>query len=119
MKRLEDNLQRSCVKWWDLCLPKSKGLLFAVPNGGNRNVITARILKSTGVRAGVADLILLWRGTVRFIELKAPNGKQQPTQKDWQALVEAQGFEYKVIRSFDEFREYASGIVAGQEGRAG
>ena len=33
-------------------------LLYAIPNGGNRNIVTATKLKAEGVKAGVPDLCL-------------------------------------------------------------
>lgn len=34
-------------------------LLFAVPNGGSRNIIEAKNLKAQGIKSGVSDLLLL------------------------------------------------------------
>jgi hypothetical protein len=38
------------------------------------------------------------------IEFKTEKGKQQPSQKEWQELVEKYGNKYVICRSFDEFR---------------
>ena len=54
----EHKIQTTCVKWFNITHPKLKGLLFAVPNGGRRDKVTAAKLKEEGVVAGVADLIL-------------------------------------------------------------
>lgn len=59
MRHEESELQRSCVKWFRYKYSNLKPLLFAVPNGGFRNVREARIMKAEGVVAGVSDLILL------------------------------------------------------------
>lgn len=48
---------------------------FHVPNGGKRRPIEAAILKSLGVRAGVSDLVLIHRGKIFCLELKAPGGR--------------------------------------------
>ncbi len=43
-----------------------------IPNGGYRRKIEAALLKGMGVKAGVADLLLLWKpGRCGFIELKS------------------------------------------------
>lgn len=108
MRHDESNIQRNCVEWFNLQYPQWRGLLFAVPNGGARNKIEAAIMKGEGVVAGVADLQLaLPRKGVHalFIEMKTPKGHQSPSQKEWQTLVEAQGYRYEVVRSFDQFRE--------------
>jgi hypothetical protein len=44
------------------------------PNGGWRSPVEAAIFKSLGVRAGVADLLLLHDGQFFALELKAPAG---------------------------------------------
>lgn len=102
----EANLQSGCVTWFGLQYPKLAPLLFSVPNGGSRNKIEAMNLKRQGVRAGVADLILLFpkqgHGAL-LIEMKYGKGKQQPVQKEWQKIVESAGYKYVVCRSLDEF----------------
>ena len=54
MKDIEHRLQVACVRWFRLQHPNV--LIFAIPNGGQRNVVTAKRLKDEGVVAGVADL---------------------------------------------------------------
>lgn len=91
------------------------GLLFAIPNGGHRNVIVARKLKAEGVRAGVPDLMLpvargKWHGL--FIEMKA--GKNQPSAEQSALLLrlDGQGYLTAVCHSSESaillLREYLS-----------
>lgn len=106
MKDLEHRIQCSCVKYFAYQYPQYRGLLFAVPNGGARNAVTAAKLKGEGVVAGVSDLILFlprkgYHGLC--IEMKTDKGTQSKAQKEWQAKVEAQGYKYVVCRSIDEF----------------
>lgn len=114
MREEEHNIQCACVRWFNLQYPQYRGLLFACPNGGNRNLVTAAKLKAEGVVAGVADLILLVplvidvpKEIVIFhgfcIELKTKQGRQSPEQKEWQSKVEAHGYKYAVCRSLEEF----------------
>ena len=102
----EAGLQTACVEWFKLQYPRLAPLLFAVPNGGRRNTIEAANLKRQGVRAGVADLILLFpkggHGSL-CIEMKYKKGRQQVSQKDWQRVAEAAGNKYVVCRSLEEF----------------
>ena len=84
MKRPEDGLQHAVIEilgiaavpglWW-----------FAVPNGGWRSPVEARIMKGLGVRAGVHDLILCIppEGKMAGLELKA--GKRAYASKVQQA----------------------------------
>lgn len=102
----ESEMQRSCVTWFRLQYPNIRLNLFAVPNGGARTPVEGAIMKGEGVTAGVADLILLFPAHgyhALCIEMKTPTGSQRPTQKQWQAAVEATGYKYTIVRSFDEF----------------
>ena len=106
MKNIESNLQIACVKWFKMQFPRLEKLLFAVPNGGARNAITGAILKKEGVTKGVSDLILLYpsrKHHALLIEMKTTKGKQSPSQKAWQKVVEQYGYKYIVCHSFDEF----------------
>jgi len=105
----EDKLQATCFQWANnnYCLKHHKPRLsvFSVPNGGTRNKIEAMTLKSTGLKAGVSDLIALFPGKAVFFELKTETGRQSPEQIDFKTVVEALGFEYHLIRSFDQFKK--------------
>jgi len=70
-------------------------LLFAIPNGGHRNVVVAKKLKAEGVRAGVPDLFLpVARGRFHglFIEMKVKPNRPSPEQTELMAQLEKQGF---------------------------
>ena len=47
MKTTEHEIQVNCVNYFRLRYPK--GLIYAIPNGGHRNVIVASKLKAEGV----------------------------------------------------------------------
>ena len=102
----EDKLQCECVRWFRYQYSELKKMLFAIPNGGSRNSLEAHKLKMTGVTAGVSDLILL---TPRHgygslcIELKSVNGKQSPSQHEWELEAISAGNKYVICRSIDEF----------------
>jgi len=80
MKSIEHDEQVYLMQWWSMACKRfgiSEHLLFAIPNGGQRNVIVASKLKAEGVRAGVPDLFLAvarhgFHGL--FIEMKKPKG---------------------------------------------
>jgi hypothetical protein len=106
MKYEESSLQQACVRWFNLQFSNLRMLLFAVPNGGNRNAFEAARLQSEGVVAGVSDLILLApnsRGQVLCIEMKTGKGKQTENQKAFQLSVENTGNKYVICRSLDDF----------------
>lgn len=92
----------ACVNWFRYQYPKY--LIFAVPNGGWRNAIVAAKLKAEGVLAGAADLIIVALDKVVFVEMKTAKGRQQESQKAFEAGVTRLGHPYYVCHSFDEFR---------------
>ena len=52
MRQEEHKIQCAIVKWFFYAYPQYRGgLFFAVPNGGHRNIQTARALKAEGVTA--------------------------------------------------------------------
>lgn len=107
LRHEESDLQIACVRWFRLQYPQYARLLFAVPNGGNRNLREAARMKAEGVTAGVADLILLiprHKYGALCIELKTTKGRQQESQKVWQEAAEKAGNKYIVCRSFEDFR---------------
>lgn len=116
MTHEESRIQTWCVYWFRHQYAHLARLLFAVPNGGRRDAVTGKILKAEGVVPGVSDLLLLipaggYHGLC--IEMKTAKGRQQPTQKEWQQEVEAQGYRYEVCRSVEQFiaivRDYLKG----------
>ena len=106
MKTTEHELQVNCVNYYRLCYPK--GLIFAIPNGGQRNVIVATKLKAEGVLSGVPDLCIPiskkgYNGL--YIELKnGKAGKVSDNQKTIIGKLQNEGYLCEVCRSFDEFK---------------
>lgn len=104
----ESDLQARCVAWFDRKYPKYTQLLFAIPNGGHRSKATAAVLKSEGVRRGVADLFLaipIMGIAGLFIEMKFKKGKQSAEQMEFQKQVESVGYKYVVCSSETNFQE--------------
>jgi hypothetical protein len=54
--------------------------VFAVPNGGARSVIEAKIMAGLGTHPGTSDLFLIHRGQVFAIELKSESGRATAAQ---------------------------------------
>lgn len=106
MRHNEDQLQKSCVAWFDLQYRHISWALFHVPNGGKRNSIEAAKLKAMGVRPGVPDLLLVIpRGGYNYLamELKVGNNTQTANQRNYQTKMSENGGCYAVIRTIDEF----------------
>lgn len=112
---IEHRIQVSCVRWFRYAYPSYARLLFAIPNGGDRDIRVAQRLKAEGVVAGVADLFLAIGTEVchgMFIEMKTPQGRQSEKQKEFQRVVEEEGYMYIVCRSLDEFREIVDAYMS-------
>jgi len=113
MKHEEDNLQIAAVRWFRYQYPDV--VIFAIPNGGQRNAVTGAIMKATGTLAGVADLFVMCAGNMpdnstdiylgAFIELKVGKNRQTDAQRELARKAMEAGYFYQVCRSFDEFKE--------------
>ena len=104
MKLQESTLQTACVRWFRYQYPYL--VIYAVPNGGSRNVREAQRLKAEGVLAGVADLVvLLPQGKSLYIEMKVKGNCQTDNQKDFQKKVTILGHTYVVCYTFEEFQQ--------------
>lgn len=105
MRHEEANFQICAVRM----LRMAGHFVFAVPNGGSRNLREAVNLKAQGVLAGVSDLILLLPNKkVYFIELKNPNGKgrQSPAQREFEENVRAMGHEYLIWDKWQQVEQF-------------
>jgi hypothetical protein len=99
----EHQEQKNFVKWFELQYPKIK--LFAIPNGGNRNVVTATMLKAEGVRKGVPDIFIPeWRLWLEFKRVKG--GKVSLEQQDWIDYLNGCGYTAVVVNGFDVAKDY-------------
>jgi hypothetical protein len=93
-------------------------LLFAVPNGGERDIITASKMRATGTKPGVADIILLVpRGKFHglALELKRPvhkpkhissSGGLSDAQIAFKNDVQEQGYAWAVAYGWEEAVHY-------------
>ena len=94
----EHQIQASIVALWKLRGRRDLDL-FAIPNGGIRNIVTAKKLRAEGVLAGVPDMcVTLPEGRAGWLEVKAPKGRLSDEQRElaqrWQAL----GHRYAIVR---------------------
>ena len=79
--------QSGFVTWFRTKYPGV--LIFAIPNGGKRDIVTAKKLQMEGVTPGVPDLFVpelrLW------IEMKKPGGRLSEAQKSMIEYLEGIG----------------------------
>lgn len=97
------------------CIRADLRSLFAIPNGGKRDAITAARLKAEGVRAGVPDIFLpvgKGRHLGLFIEMKRPGdlgrkGVVSDEQRDRITSLRMYGYACAVCYSW----EYARSVL--------
>ena len=113
MKNTDEHTEQvNLIKWWALACHKyglDERLLFAIPNGGERNVIVASKLKAEGVRAGVPDLFLACGNGSHhglFIEMKkTKGGRVSDNQKSFISLLTDRGYKAIVCHGWNEARQ--------------
>lgn len=107
----ESKLQQEIVNFYnnEFCLKfhKPRGMIFSIPNGGSRNKLEVITMKATGLLAGASDLVVIFpNGKLSFVELKTEKGTQSDKQKDFEKRVTDLGYEYKLIRTLEEFKQW-------------
>ena len=108
-RELERPHQVALIKWVRAvqdAYPVLK-LLYAVPNGGDRNLYVAKKLKAEGIRAGVADLCLPaarrgYHGL--YLEMKSEEGVATKEQKAFLRNVLEEGYCAVIAHGVDEAR---------------
>jgi hypothetical protein len=104
--RKEAEIQSEFFRVFPLLFPSIPNkLLFAVPNGGSRNVKEAANLKRQGVKSGVADVLLLVPSkqyAFLCLEFKTDKGKQSEHQEEFERQVNSVFGKYVVVRSVEE-----------------
>ncbi|WP_273430504.1 VRR-NUC domain-containing protein [Chitinibacter tainanensis] len=112
----EHDHQVALFRWAQLqsaAVPALK-LMFAIPNGGARNIVVAGKLKAEGVKAGVPDILLpIPRGVYHglFIELKQPKGRVAPHQAEWIAELGLQGYRSVVCYGWEDAKDTIMGYL--------
>ena len=106
MKNEEHNIQVACITYFRFQYPKH--IIYAIPNGGARNIIVASKLKAEGVLSGIPDIHIPVQNRGYYglyIEMKA--GKNKPTENQITIMgkLTNEGYLCKVVYSFDEFKK--------------
>lgn len=97
----ETQIQQQFIQYLDLCAHRDL-VYYAIPNGGSRNVIEAARMKKEGVRAGVPDVYLLFRGKPHHLEIKKKKGRLSPEQKLMIERHRAAGAVVEVAYGFEQ-----------------
>jgi hypothetical protein len=112
---LEHDEQSGLFLWasWNFSAMPELRLMFAIPNGGHRNMLVAKKMKAEGVKPGVPDIFLPvarqgFHGL--FVEMKVQSAKPKnggkgglsDVQCEWIGELRKQGFKVAVCYGRDE-----------------
>ena len=108
----EHDEQRELVRWFRQTYNDVR--IFAIPNGGARNPVTASRLKAEGVSPGVPDLFIpSWR---LWIEMKrSKGGTLSEEQKDWIKYLEISGYCVKVCKGAIDAKDKIQDFVSNRD----
>lgn len=113
----EGGMQIQCVRWFRAQYPYLRRLMFHARNeSGAPSSRKTAIDAAAGVVPGVADLMLMLpSGSFHALAIELKYGKtnqQTPAQRQWQAVMEAAGYKYVVVRSFDDYRDIVNSYLS-------
>ena len=101
-KRPEDSFQSKLMKELTYRL-RPEVIVAAIPNGGFRHRRTAAILKATGVKRGITDLVFIYEeGQTAWLELKTGKVPLSDEQLGIQYRMKTMGHRHAVARTIDE-----------------
>ena len=105
---VSESVEQMCLFRWAAysmgAMPELEWL-YHIPNGGKRDITTAKRLKAEGVKAGVPDVCLpIPRGVYHglYIELKAGKNKTTDNQDKWLTALEGNGYLTAVCYGWEE-----------------
>jgi hypothetical protein len=109
------------VRWSHLALitgtkHKIGEFLFAIPNGGSRNLIEAYNLKLEGVKKGVPDLMFAYPSSKyhgMFIEMKSLKGILSKEQREWIERLRMVGYKTVMCRNWENARDEVIAYLKG------
>lgn len=108
---MEHQEQCALFEWaaWQEGLWPELRLMYAIPNGGKRDIRTAAMLKAEGVKPGVPDIFLpVPRGGKHglYIELKRrKGGTVSKAQESWIRALTEQGYWCTVCHGWEAARD--------------
>ena len=101
----------ACAQFLDLVLP-ADAFWFHTPNSGRRGKAAGGRLKAMGMKAGIPDLCIIYRGRVFFVELKTLKGRLSTVQRDMHIRLEEAGATVKSeCRSIGELQAFLEPII--------
>jgi hypothetical protein len=110
----ENQLQQSIYLWYQntYVINDKRCMILSIPNGGLRDKMTAVTMKATGLYKGAADLMIVHRGWMGFVELKTETGKQSPKQIAFELHCKQADIPYLLVRTLAEFQDLIATLDA-------
>lgn len=90
--------------------PQYRGLLCYNLNN-SRNKIDGARNRALGLQPGRSDMTFYWDGKAYFLELKNKIGVQSIGQKEWQTLIEKNGFYYGIFRTSESLIKFIDQLI--------
>lgn len=108
----EAKIQADCYLWFHNNYKHLRGLLYHVPNGEKRDILTAKKLQAMGLVPGVPDIEFHYKSNTYFMEFKKPKtGKASAAQTKIHENLERQGFTVWIIDSLGQFINLIQNII--------
>jgi hypothetical protein len=108
MHKSEISIQRDIFLFHWNNYPNERGLLcYNLNNSANK--IQGNQNKSLGLIKGRSDMVYYKNGEATMLEIKTDNGKQSKAQKDWETTIKNAGFDYIILRSLQDFKDFLNG----------
>ena len=98
----EWKLQQACATFLAAVLPRDSYWTSVDAGQGRMDVRAGQMRKARGVKAGVPDVLVCYRGTLYCIELKASKGRLSETQHMTIAQIREAGGQVSVCHSVEE-----------------
>lgn len=107
----EDAIQAEFFKSsWEQ-FPQTRRLIFAVPNGGTRNMLEAMKFKATGLISGIPDMLFVWKGKVYGLEFKTETGRTSKDQDKVHEVWIANGTPVRIFRDAQSALDWIKYII--------
>lgn len=114
-RHTEHDIQVACINWFRLVYPDF--IIYAIPNGGARDMIGGKRLKDEGVLAGMPDLCIpVARHDYHSLYIEMKNGKLGTVSDKQKTVInrlKEQGHCCIVCRSLDDFMKVVNAYFRG------
>lgn len=102
MKHPEQRLHNVVADFLNVALPRDAWWTTVGHGGFALDARTGARMKRAGMKAGVPDILVVYRGRAHFLELKAPKGKPSAEQRKVAHDLGQAGATWSVVRSIED-----------------